>query len=87
MIFQFVSESRVNQEHDYIHKRAEYYAIGVKEYVIVDRFKHIVLVLTWKEDEYIERALRPGDTYTTPMLPGLEVSLRNVFGHIPPACE
>jgi hypothetical protein len=47
---------------------------------------HVVLILTWKEDDYIERTLRPGDMYTTPMLPGLEVPLRNVFGHIPPAC-
>lgn len=86
MIFEFVGESRADQERDYIHKRAEYHAIGVQEYVIVDRFKHVVLVLTWKEDDYVERALRPGDTYTTPMLPGLEVAISNVFSHVPPAC-
>ena len=80
MIFEFVSESRADQERDYIHKRAEYHAIGVKEYVIVDRFKHTVLVLTWKEDDYAERSLRPGDMYTTPTLPGLQVSIRDVFG-------
>ena len=79
MIFEFVSGSRADQERDYIHKRAEYYAIGVKEYVIVDRFKRVVLVLTWQETDYAERALRPGDMYTTPMLPGLEVSIRDVF--------
>lgn len=60
-------------------KRAEYYAIGVREYVIVDRFKRTVLVLTWAEDDYVEYTLSSGDTYTTPMLPGLEVSIHDVF--------
>ncbi len=79
IIFEFVSESRSDQERDYIHKRAEYYAIGVKEYVIVDRFKQTALVLTWNAGDYTERVLRPEDTYTTPMLPGLEVLLSHVF--------
>ncbi len=39
LIFEFVSGSRRDQERDYIHKRAEYHAVGVQEYVIVDRFK------------------------------------------------
>ena len=46
LIFEFVSGNRRDQERDYIHKRAEYHSIGVKEYVIVDRFKQQVLVLT-----------------------------------------
>lgn len=79
MIFEFVSASRADQERDYIHKRAEYHAIGVKEYVIVDRFKQSVLVLTWAAEDYAERTLRPGDMYTTPMLPGLHVPIRDVF--------
>ncbi len=43
MTFEFVSASRSDQERDYIDKREEYHAIGVKEYVIVDRFKREVL--------------------------------------------
>ncbi|PON11059.1 hypothetical protein C2W62_46800, partial [Candidatus Entotheonella serta] len=39
MIIEAVSGSRSDQERDDIHKRAEYHAIGVVEYVIVDRFK------------------------------------------------
>ncbi len=48
LIFEFVSQDRSDQERDYIDKRAEYHAIHVKEYVIVDRFKQQVLVLSWK---------------------------------------
>ncbi len=79
LIFEFVSQDRSDQERDYIDKRAEYHAIRVKEYVIVDRFKQQVLVLTWKRRDYAERVLTTGDVYTTPLLPGLTVALAEVF--------
>lgn len=79
VIFEFVSQDRSDQERDYIDKRAEYHAIRVKEYVIVDRFKQQVLVLTWKRNDYAERVLTRDGTYTTPLLPGLQVSLSEVF--------
>jgi len=79
LIFEFVSANRSDQERDYIDKRAEYHSIGVKEYVIVDRFKRAVLVLTWEADDFTERWLRPGDTYTTPLLPGLLIALSEAF--------
>jgi Uma2 family endonuclease len=46
LIFEFVSQDGADQEGDYIDKRAEYFAIGVREYVIVDRFKQSALVMT-----------------------------------------
>ena len=79
LIFELVSERRADQERDYIDKREEYHAIGVKEYVIVDRFKQAVLVLTWQEQDFAERSLGSSDEYTTPLLPGLKVSLAEVF--------
>jgi len=79
LIFEFVSESRADQERDYIDKRAEYHAIGVREYVIVDRFKSEVLVLSWQKDDFAERRLTVDDTYTTTLLPGLAVALQEVF--------
>ncbi|MGH7202070.1 MAG: Uma2 family endonuclease [Planctomycetaceae bacterium] len=79
VIFEFVSESRADQERNYIHKRAEYHRIGVREYVIVDRFKRSVLVLTWQEGDYAERTLSADDVYTTPLLPELQVELSEVF--------
>lgn len=79
LIVEFVSADRADQERDYIFKRAEYHSIGVKQYVIVDRFKRAVLVLTWQEGDFAERHLGPHDEYTTHLLPGLRVSLREVF--------
>lgn len=79
LIFEFVSADRSDQERDYIDKRAEYHAIGVKEYVIVDRFKQTALVLTWASSDYAERILRATDDYATPLLPGLRVGLAQVF--------
>lgn len=79
MVFEFVSESRRDQERDYIHKRREYHDIGVREYVIVDRFKSSVLVLTWQEDEYDEQTLTVDDSYRSPLLPGLSILVKTAF--------
>jgi Uma2 family endonuclease len=79
LIFEVVSGSRADQERDYIHKREEYHRIGVKEYVIVDRFKESVLVLTWQRQGYRERKLTGKGVYKSPLLPGLAVPLREVF--------
>ena len=79
IIFEFVSADRSDQERDYIDKRAEYHTIGVQEYVIVDRFKQAVLVLTWQKDDFAESTLTPKEDYTTPSLPELTVPLNDVF--------
>jgi Uma2 family endonuclease len=79
LIFEFVSGSRRDQEWDYIHKRSEYHAVGVQEYVIVDRFKSQALVLTWQPGDYAERTLTIADEYETPLLPGLSVPMSEVF--------
>ena len=79
LVFEFVSKSRRDQERDYIFKRAEYHEVGVKEYVIVDRFKREALVLTWQADDFAERELAVDVEYTSPLLPGLIVSLKEVF--------
>ena len=80
LIYEIVSGNRADQERDYVFKRAEYHAIGVREYVIVDRFKKRVLVLTWQKDDYTERTLGSDEEYTTPLLPGLSIQLQEVFG-------
>ena len=79
LVFEFVSKKRSDQERDYIHKRDEYHAIGVKEYVIVDRFKRSVLILTWQPDGYSERTLTEHDFYSTPLLPDLVIPLSEAF--------
>jgi len=60
-------------------RRLEYEAIGVREYVIVDRFKRQALVLTLGAQGFSERVLCETDAYTSPLLPGLSVRLAEVF--------
>ena len=79
LMFEFVSPGRESRERDYVKKRAEYYQVGVREYVIVNRFDRSVLVLTHEPERYSERWLRDGEVYSTPLLPGLEVALTDVF--------
>jgi Uma2 family endonuclease len=79
LVFEFVSGSRADQERDDIAKRDEYHAIGVREYVIVDRFKNQVLVLTWADEDYHEQILPATGVYSTPLLPGLKVALAECF--------
>ncbi len=83
LIFKFVSQDRLDQERDYIDKRREYYIIGVREYVIVDRFKQAVLVLSYQDGgDFAEHSLKANETYVTPLLPGLTVDLAEVFTSI-----
>jgi Uma2 family endonuclease len=75
LVFEFVSEGKANRHRDYVEKRAQYEKLGVREYVIVDRFDKKVTVLTLAEGAYVERVLTPADVYRSPLLPGFEVAL------------
>lgn len=79
LVFEFVSGSRADQERDDVFKREEYERIGVREYVVVDRFKREVLVLRLVGERFDENVLDAASVYTSPLLPGLSVSLPEVF--------
>jgi Uma2 family endonuclease len=79
LIFEVVSGGREGRERDYIEKRAEYHRVGVKEYVIVDRFERQVLVLKWEHDDYDEAWLTADGVYTSPLLPGLKIPISEAF--------
>jgi Uma2 family endonuclease len=78
-MFEIVSPGRESHDRDYVEKRADYYRIGVREYVIIDRFVRRVTVLTHSPGGYEERVLTPPDTYTSPLLPGLVIPLAEVL--------
>jgi Uma2 family endonuclease len=79
LIFEFVSRSKKDKRRDYVEKRAQFEKIGVREYVIVDRFARNVTVLTLGEGGYQERVLTSADVYRSPLLPGFEVRLAEVL--------
>jgi Uma2 family endonuclease len=79
LMFEFVSGQTVDRRRDYVEKRKEYYLAGIQEYVIVDRFQKKVTVCTYGPEEYEECVLTVADTYTSPLLPGLEIPLAEVL--------
>jgi Uma2 family endonuclease len=80
LMIEVVSPGRDSAERDYVEKRADYHAIGVLEYVIVDYLARKVSILTHTPAGYEERVLTEADTYTSPLLPGLAIPLAEVFG-------
>ena len=79
LMFEIVSPDRASRDRDYVTKRPDYHRIGVREYVIIDRFEGKVTVLSHAPDGYEERVLRPPDAYTSPLLPGLSIRLGEVL--------
>ena len=64
---------------DYVEKSEEYLAIGVREYWIFDANKQEMHVLRRWGGQRREKVLKPGDTYTTRLLPGFELPVSDVL--------
>ena len=78
---EFVSEGKVNQERDYVVKRAEYREIGVREYWVVDRFRRTLTVYRFggAQDEVL--VIRENQKYETPLLPGFELDVARLLAY------
>ena len=68
-----------SEHRDYVEKREEYLAFGVREYWIVDAGRQEVLILHRSGDQWSERVLRPPKVYRTRLLPGFEFACEAVF--------
>ena len=79
MMFEVVSPDKVSRDRDYIRKRADYHRLGVREHVIIDRFRRTATVLSFAPEGYEERILTIDEVYTSPLLPGLVIPLSEVF--------
>jgi len=75
IIIELVSKGKINQERDYVAKRAEYREVGVKEYWIVDRFSKTMTVCLFAADRDQELVIAADQTYSTSLLPGYELPL------------
>lgn len=76
---EFVSAGKVNQERDYVAKRAEYRAIGVREYWVIDRFQRTLTVYSFDGEKDEERVIPEDRTYETPVLPGFVLDLKKLL--------
>jgi Uma2 family endonuclease len=66
-------------DRDYVHKREEYWTLGVKEYWIVDSSLKQVLVLRRGRNRWIENELKSGDTLESKLLPGFKLACDEIF--------
>ena len=79
IIVEFVSSGKVNQDRDYVAKRAEYREIGVREYWVVDRFRRTLAVFIFSGENDQERVILEKQSYETPLLPGFELPLARLL--------
>jgi Uma2 family endonuclease len=76
---EFVSAGKRNRERDYIHKKREYMAVGIKEYWIIDRFQRTLTVVSKVGRKIVERVIPESRTYRTVLLPGFELPLAQLL--------
>jgi len=79
---EFVSEGRRDRERDYVVKRAEYLATGIREYWIIDRFAGQMTVIrrgASEGEDQPEIVITADGSYSTPLLPGFELPLRQLL--------
>ena len=69
-----------DRNRDLERKRQVYAHAGIPEYWIFDSPNETATLLELRDTEYVKRAvLGPSDTLTTPLLPGLEIPLADIF--------
>jgi Uma2 family endonuclease len=79
IVVEFVSSGRRNFLRDFIDKRREYLAAGVKEYWVNNRFTGSMHVFFPPGGLTVERVVEESETYTTPLLPGFELPLARIL--------
>jgi Uma2 family endonuclease len=79
IVVEFVSAGKVNQERDYVAKRAEYREIGVREYWVVDRFRRTLTVFRFGSESDQEQVISEKQNYETPLLPGFVLPLARLL--------
>jgi Uma2 family endonuclease len=79
LAFEVVSEGREAHDRDYVTKRAEYLAYGLREYWIVDLQEKTVTVLIRDGDIWIEQVYRDDQQAVSVVLPGLAIRLPDLW--------
>ncbi len=72
--------SKGGGDRDYNEKRDEYWAAGIDEYWIIDRFKEQVTVLTRGQDDWAQVGYGMRDSAESRALPGLTIPVSDLIG-------
>jgi Uma2 family endonuclease len=75
IVVEFVSAGRRSWLRDYVEKRDEYFALGVVEYWIINRFQRNMTVFRKTEQGVSEQTIEASDVYRPSLLPGFELPL------------
>ncbi len=79
IIVEFVSEGKRNWLRDYVEKKDEYLALGVREYWVFNRFEREMTIFTRQGKRERKRVIKEKDTITSPNLPGFELLLAKLL--------
>jgi Uma2 family endonuclease len=79
IVAEFVSSGKVNQDRDYVAKRAEYREVGVREYWVFDRFRRTLTVFGFGGESDQVQVISENQNYETPLLPGFVVPLAQLL--------
>ena len=82
LAFEVVSEGSEAHERDYVTKRAEYLAYGLREYWIVDPQTKIVTVLIRDGDVWVEQVYRDDQQAVSLVLPGFAVRVPDLWPEV-----
>jgi Uma2 family endonuclease len=79
IVVEFTSSRPAGERRDYDEKRIEYRDLGVREYWIVDRFRRTLTVYSWRGSRWVKKTVPEEDVYHTPLLPGFNLPLAELF--------
>jgi Uma2 family endonuclease len=79
IVVEFPGPGRTAWKRDYIEKRRDYLALGVREYWVIDRFERVMTVYFDDAGKPGERKVAENESYKTNLLPGFELPLSRLL--------
>lgn len=77
LVIEIVSAS--SKDRDYVEMREEYWALGVKEYWLIDAERGQIMVLRRGRNQWSEKTLKRDDVLETKLLPGFRLDCRTIL--------
>ena len=82
LVMEVVSEGSEAHERDYVTKREEYLAFGIREYWIIDPEARCVTVLVRDGDAWVEHRFREEQQANSSILPGLAIRVSDLWAQV-----
>jgi len=76
---EFVSSGRHSHRRDYVDKRKEYLAAGIREYLIIDRVQRTLTAIHNRPKRPRQEVIKEKETYQSPLLKGFELPLAKLL--------